>query len=429
MTKKESHQKKQPLWVILFWILAFFLPFSFALNPAENIDLSSSRVFILIIFPFWLLWGLKNKRILIDNRFRFWALVFFVFIATLSFSWAIDAGFSFRKALFFVSVLPLYLVSYQLLHSKEKRLILYKIISWSAFFLSFFSILFFSFQFIFGLDETLDFIYFFAPFLWGNSFSELVTAFPSWMINLNGITVLRTFLPFPDPHLFSLFLNLSLPFVFYSFVKTKEKFYLLISFFIFLAISLSFSRAAYLSLLLGLIFLFLRSNFFKKVLAKPVPFFAGILFVLALLFAPNPISSRFLSSFDVSEGSNSGRIEMWKKGVEIIDLHPIGGVGLGNFSRFVNPSVDERNPIYAHNLFLDFGAETGIISMLLLLAIFAAPILASLKNKTFENKLIATFFVIFFIHSMFETPFYSVPVFSLFLIILSIDPSAKGKRK
>jgi O-antigen ligase len=155
----------------------------------------------------------------------------------------------------------------------------------------------------------------------------------------------------------------------------------------------------------------------------------AIFLAVALSFA-NPVSQRFFSSFDFKEGSNAGRIETWGKALEIIRNKPWLGAGLGNYPLEIKPTADYREPIYAHNIFLDVAAETGVLNGL----IFAGIILASARGflKKAKNDL---FFVggflalvVFFSHSLVENPLFSLSVLPLFLIILSFS-NIKNERK
>ena len=66
--------------------------------------------------------------------------------------------------------------------------------------------------------------------------------------------------------------------------------------------------------------------------------------------------------------------------------------GIGNFSRYIDPESSYRLPIYAHNLFLDFSSETGIICAGLLLLLLLSPIVCFLNNKNPTKKSIGGFF-------------------------------------
>jgi O-antigen ligase len=72
-------------------------------------------------------------------------------------------------------------------------------------------------------------------------------------------------------------------------------------------------------------------------------------------------------------------------------------------------------------LFLDFSSELGVAGGLALFILIILPILNFFKNPTSKNRLIMLVFVVFFIHSMFETPFYSVSLLPLILAFLTLE--------
>jgi O-antigen ligase len=420
-------------------VLTFFIPFSFALSPTESIDLNILKIIIPLLFLLWLAHSLTTKKLFLDNRPRFWLFITFFFLTFLSFFWTIAPANALRKILFFATTIPLYFIFYQAQRSPNFIKKFFSILSFSVFLLSLFSLILFVFQFIIKLNTVLNFLrQFLAPFFLGHSLSSLVNQYSSWLVNISGQTIFRTLGTFPDPHLFSLYLSLSLPFVLYIYITTKQKKYLLYSATILTAILLSFSRAAYFSLIIGGIFLFFTSQ--PSQIIKKRIFFFYLLFnlILFLLIIPNPLFSRFISSFDLQEGSNNGRIEMWLTALQIIKQHPLQGLGLGGLAEQINSSFGIRNPIYAHNLFLDFGAETGVFNMFILFLLILSPLVLFLNNFIFNKhsnltgqgdssknlflqKLLATTFLIFFIHSLFETPFFSIRVFPLFLMLLSLN--------
>ncbi len=408
-------------WLLLFWIFVAILPFSFALNPTTEIDLSLVRVFVPILFLVWLFSSFANKNLQIDKRLRLWLLGIFIFLTLISFFWAIEESRAIRKIIFLLSFVPLYFVSFSATQIKFDRLRLMKILTWSSVVVSLFALALFFLQFIIGIDSVLaTILQYVTPLFLGNAFSSVVMAFPSWLVNIGGTTVLRTFGTFPDPHLFSLYINIVLPFAFYLFIKEKKRVYLLATAVLLISSLLAFSRAAYLSLLIGIIFLFLSSKPFLIIKKHPLHSLAIALLLFYLLALPNLFTQRLQTSIDTSEGSNQARIEMWGKGLETIKDHPLTGIGIGNFSRYVQPTSHFRDPIYAHNLFLDFGAEIGLFGTFVLFFLLLAPIAIFFTKPTSLRKFIATAFVIFIVHSLFETPFFSVRVFPLIIIFLSM---------
>lgn len=411
-------------WKNLFLFSIAILPFSFALNPTSSIDLPLVRVLFPLIFLLWLFTSLFRKKIFLDTRPRFWILLSFLFLCTLSYFWAADKQAALTKILFLLSFFPVYFLSYAISLRITFRELLLKIFVFGSFFASLFALLLFFLQFILGIEGALFIASKTASFFLGANFSEMVLAYPSWLVNIGGKTVMRTFGSFPDPHLFSLFINLSLPFVFYLWTKTASRKYLFIGLICLLASLFSFSRAAYLALCLGLVFSFFLFSNFQSLLFLTKRYFSiflGILFFCFIFLAlPNPLVQRFVSSFDLKEGSNTGRMEMWELAGKNTLENPFTGVGIGNFAKYNFPTSSDADPIYAHNLFLDFSAETGIFGALLLLLLFFTPILKLKRISSLLTKVIALTFFIFIVHSLFETPFYSVRVLPLFFLFLAI---------
>ncbi len=416
------------LWKKLFLGLVFILPFSFALGPAEGIDLQLTRALVPLLFLLWLGENLLRRKIVVDSKVRFWLLLSFLLISVLSFFWASDEARAVRKILYLFSLVPVYLTAHDFFSDPDYNFStawFLKVVSWSVLVLSLVGLAIFSLQWSIGLDPTLILLRkYWAPMFLGEAFSEVVLAFPSWLVNLSGRTVMRTFGSFPDPHLFALYLNLTLPLVIWAYYRFRKSFYLMIASLALIASLLSFSRAAYFSILVAGVFWLFQKETLRFLLQKQVWLvlagLAGVLF-FAL---PNPLWGRLLSSFNLSEGSNSGRLEMWRAGAQATYEHPWGGVGIGNFANYVDPEANLRSPIYAHNLFLDFGAETGFANALVLLALVLAPVGAVVfrsNQASIPERLVATSAVIFLVHSLFETPIYSVRVFPLFLVILAIS--------
>lgn len=417
---------------MLYKLLLFFclyLPFQFALNYSEGFDLASGRIFALVIGVLWIFKSLAQKKLYLPNKLQTFLLFSFIFFSAFSFVFAQNIDWSYRKLLFLLSFIPLCFIVADNSREKIKRIIEFLI--YGAGLVSLVGIFQFSLQFLIGIDATLMLWQkIIAPFL-GSSFSEAVFQNSSWLVGVSGNTYMRAVAFFPDPHMFSFYLGMLLPFSLALSLKYKnqKKFY----FYLFLCIStsilitdlLTFSRGGYLGLLAGLIFtLFI---FRKEITAKITfkKFIAINLFILAaaaIIIFPNPVSQRLISSFNVGEGSNIGRIETWKQSLDVIKNNPLG-VGLGNYALEIKPSAGYREPIYSHNLYFDIAAETGILNALIFIWLIAASILSFMKmGKTDKLSLAgAISLFIFSIHSIFETPLFSIHILPLFLIIIALS--------
>lgn len=397
----------------------FFLPFFFALNPFPEIDLSLIRLLPFVLLFFWFFENFKTKKFLIDKRPSFWFLILFLSLTIYSFLWAEKPIWSIRKSLFLISFLPFYFFSYSFFHQKN-FLSLFQAFFLSAFVSSILGLFQFLNAFLGNLEKTLTFWNNFQRFFLGENFSTSVLNYPSFLVNIGGYTFLRAFGTFPDPHLFGAYLALSLPFGFYLHQnkKTFRFFWITSLFFIFIVSLLSFSRTVYLMLLVE-IFLSLFLFFSQKNLFKIALLFFTIVFPF-FFFINNPLKERFFSSFDFQEGSISGRLIMWKKAIETFQKNPFKGVGLGNFPLIVNPQTTLREPIYAHNLFLDFLVENGIFSLIFLFFLFLLPFLNNLFSIEKYRHSLAIFFLGFLIYALFEAPFFSLQLYPLFLIFLAL---------
>ncbi len=509
-------------------LFPLILTFSFALSPAPTVDLNILKIIIPVLFVGWLINSMINKKIVIDYRPRFWLLLIFLFITFFSIFWTSAPVPALRKILFFVSTMPIYFVFYQAQQNKNFLFRFLNILIVSTFIASLLALIPFVLQFVIGLNPVLNFLrQYIAPFFLGNSLATLVNQYSSWLVNISGHTILRTFGTFPDPHLFSLYLAMILPLTLYFYQKTKQKKNLFYFSIILLTILFSFSRGAYLSLIVGELFLLFVNRPFNLLRKHLLFFYSLFVIVLFLIIIPNPLTNRLSSSFSIQEGSNSDRLEMWLTALDTIKEHPLIGVGLAGFGSQINNSLGIRNPIYAHNLFLDFGAETGIFNMFILLLLITSPIIFYLTNQFFTPvfinqtriykstpspsfiplrhptspshfakttrderlrrtggyegqvsgeesrksisnhslkkgggagailknqisnintahtkpipepqtpidqtfpKYLALSFLIFFVHSLFETPFFSIHVFPLFLILLAINPSSHPQK-
>lgn len=419
--------------MLLLWLLflACYLPFQVALNPTTGVDLASIRVLILGLFFWWLARGLKDKKIYLPNNFQTSCVTLFLFLTAFSAFFARNADWSVRKLGFLLSIFPIYFIVSDVVNTPEKlrKMIIGLVISGTL--AASLGIAQFMAQFFVGIDALYLFWskYVAMPFL-GRTFSQAVLEHPSWLANISGHTYFRAISVFPDPHMFAFFLGLLLPLAIALFFKDKKKMWLLCAGVIFCADILTFSRGGYLGLVGGgvAVFFVLQNKVAKR---YRIGIFLGLAFLAVALMIPGPVSSRFFSSFNVEEGSNVGRLAMWRAATENILAHPLVGVGLGNFSLAVSPLATYREPIYAHNTYLDIAVESGVLAALAWLGLILFSVAAFLK-KAGQDWLYfgaAISLIIFAIHSMTETGVYSPVVLTLFLIIIAFSNSIESNEK
>lgn len=407
--------------MILLEILAAYLPFQIALNPTQSIDLASIRVFILLIFFFWLAEGLRKKRLNVIGGPVAVFLTMFLFLSCFSLFWAKNEDWAIRKILFFLSIFPLYFVVSDLVRGREKMDKLLGILSYSGMVVAFIGIIQFLSQFVIGLDAVCNFWarYITIPFL-GASAGKAVLLNPSWLVNISGHTFLRVTATFPDPHMLSLYLGMLIPVSIGLYISKKKAIYIFSFVLMLLADFLTYSRGGYLGLMVGAIFLILV--FWRAMVGKYKLFILSFLVLIALTFIiPGPIADRFHSIFDLKEGSNVGRMDMWKKSARVALNNPLWGVGIGNYPLEIKSTASYREPITAHNTYLDIASETGIINTIIWIVLLASAIMIFIKKSAKDSffLMLATSIVVFSAHQLAETAIYSPVVLTLFVIILA----------
>ena len=408
--------------ILLFFCL--YLPFQLAVNPATGIDLASGRIIILLLALFWILEGLKNKKIIIAYKTQTLLVVSFLFLSFLSLIASQNTEWSFRKLAFLFSIFPIYFIVSGIIQNKQQVEKIIKYLVWGTGIIAIIGIIQFLLQFILGLDKSLRLWASITPYFLGSSFSQAVLENSSWLVNVSGKDIFRAVSLFPDPHMFSFYLGLIVPWalVLYFFSPQKKRIYLFIFFAVLIVDFLTFSRGGYLGVLAGIVFA--AVIFWKRIGTKHKKRLIWSLIVMVLIVSvPNPISERFLSSFNLNEGSNKDRLETWKNSVNVIKNNALLGVGLGNYPLEIKPSADYREPIYSHSLYLDIASETGIINAFIWIALIFASITSYLyrsrKNAFYLGGAISL--VIFSVHSFFETPLFSARVLPLLLIIIALS--------
>ncbi|MDD5773181.1 MAG: O-antigen ligase family protein [bacterium] len=218
-------------------------------------------------------------------------------------------------------------------------------------------------------------------------------------------------------------------------IKDKKNikifYYLVLSVLVFISLIYSRSRAGL--LLLSLIILFLvyeKFNFTKW-------FFAILsVFVLAIFLTPN--MKRFLD-FGNQDILSYYRLSIWKSSIRMISDNFWTGVGLGNFK---NSYLAFRLPIkgaisqygrfaqFAHNEFLELGAEIGFAGIIIGL-IFLAKYILSVKEKK-NSKLVINIYIaggLILFQSIFDYNFHHPGIAILFVFLLASQESLTCKEE
>ncbi|QQR77406.1 MAG: O-antigen ligase family protein [Candidatus Moraniibacteriota bacterium] len=410
-----------------FFFLFFFatLPFQFALSPMPGIDLHISRLFVIGLSGLWFIHSLIRRSLPLPSRLEAFLLLSVFFLLAFSLFFVENLSWGLRKLSFLLSFFPIFFVAFSVFREAKSREIFARVLVYGSVISGIVGIAQFFLPFIIGLDPAILFWQStILPLFSGHTFSDVVSEYSSMVVNVGGTNFLRASAFFPDPHIASFFWGMTIPLsLMLAFCTTQPKTritFSVASFIILLADILTFSRGGYLALLITA--LFALGILFSELIHKHILAFSisGLLLVL-IAATPNPLSSRLISTFDLSDHSTSGRIAIWSEAIHIIEQHPFVGVGLGNYSNTVLPSATYREPRYAHNTLLDIAAETGILSAILFFLLLSITLTRSL-TKYRNNPLIfagGCALLIFSLHSLFETPLYSVHILPLFLSLIA----------
>lgn len=134
-----------------------------------------------------------------------------------------------------------------------------------------------------------------------------------------------------------------------------------------LALILSFARSSWLGVAAGVLFLLVGMLRRQKKLAVRLLVILAFAAVVAAPFAINKAESVSDFSGDLL------RLSLWVRGSEVIAAHPLLGVGPNNL-RYHMPMISlwgEDLPVGTlENLYLTVAAETGLLSLLILCAVF-----------------------------------------------------------
>jgi O-antigen ligase len=411
----------------------FILPFQFALSPGEGVDLASIRLVTMALVFSWIIHGFLFRRMIFPSLLATLFLSGFTLLALGSALWAENSLFALRKSLFFLSFLPLFFVLAALFFDQPSwRGVILKSFALGAALSALVGIIIFFSQFLFGLEYVLAFLLIdILPFFLGPAFAQSVATHPSLLVNVSGATLLRASGVFPDPHMFSLYLGLAAPlalgFSLDSLQTRKKRFWMSIFIILLLGILLAFSRGAYVALLSGMAVYLLASGLLQAThWRKKWPIFLGGI-ILCVVLALSPFGNRLFSSFSQEDGSNRERLRLWEEAVVHIAERPFFGVGLGNYPLTVKPDATYRDPIYAHNLFLDISVELGLIGLFFFLALstlsFWQALLQWKKARQWQALSVAASLSVFFMHACFEMPLFSVHILPVFVLLLSIGVS------
>jgi probable O-glycosylation ligase (exosortase A-associated) len=103
----------------------------------------------------------------------------------------------------------------------------------------------------------------------------------------------------------------------------------------------------------------------------------GISFLIMVPFVPEKYIERAKTITDLNDPAITARLDTWKTGIEMMVDEPLRGIGLGVFKyeyvtrAIVSGEVETKAALFAHNAYIQIGAETGVIGLLIFILILA----------------------------------------------------------
>ncbi len=378
----------------------FFLPFfSFFDNPTISL-----AILVLVTFLAYLLKIIRGKRII---KIELIDLAVIAFGIILYFGGAISVGgeLSYQSALLSCSLMIGYILVVNIIRTQKWLNRCFIALISSATIVSMIGII----QYLFGTLNVswLDRDYF--PDIKGR------------------VTVL-----FENSNVLAAYLTMILPLAFCSVLRSygkKRILALLSSLMIFLCIVFTWSRGAWLALIISVLIYFI---IYSK---KTVRFLCAIAFALPFIASliPDNIVKRFTSIGDMADSSISYRVYTWKGTLNAIKENLFGGVGYGTetFGE-VYPTysyVGMEAAEHSHSLYLQILFSLGIVGLVIfccLVFLFVQQNLENIKISTdISNKLqiSATFCAVIsaLIMGAFDYIWYNYRIFYLFWIFIGLS--------
>lgn len=222
------------------------------------------------------------------------------------------------------------------------------------------------YQYFFGIDIT--------NMLWvdGEQFPELKT---------------RVFSTLQNPNILAGYLLVMMLMAFGVFCKIKRLAARvgLVAFFMLMGacLAMTYCRGAWISLLLVVLSYGAFKN--RRML---VPLFLIVAIVGAM---DASLAERLASAFSASDTSSSMRLGIWESTISMIIEHPLLGIGWGSFW-MVYPAYDffiqndAVKIVHAHNMYLNFAAEIGLVGCFAFLGVLGGHLSMALSNTRLRQS-------------------------------------------
>ena len=422
-------KKNQKVWNI-FFLLIILLPTLFVYKYVYNFRINQATIINLLalgIFTFYIFSIIKEEKIVYSTYSLNLPILLFILIITLSILINNTYWISLKD---FINFLSYFLIYFFIINNIKTK---------------------YSFNFcliIFFVTVSLISLYLLLQYYGLDPFLSDIQQLTSTLGNQNYVA---SYLALIFPIAFSFFL-----------IETKKinkilfEVVLLINY---TGIIICHTRAIWIALFFSLLlFGYLLSHYKMNKILKDNKKWLMILFSLFLLITliystDNPLNrspitaaERAVSAFDMQGSSLRTRLLIWDSTIDMIRDRPLFGSGLGTFPlHYLNYQADflKKYPNYlnfsgkageVHNEYLQLGAETGIIGLLVFILIIVILYKTNFnlikKLKMINGKIIVISLLsgitVTLIHSIFSFPFHIPAVGSAFWFIIGLTIASEN---
>ncbi len=300
-----------------------------------------------------------------------------------------------------------------------------------------------------GIKIAFDYMYFSVPFFlvwwirrkytadtgipWGIAIGIITSCIIGiWNIHIRYIPITdRLYGTHFHPNVFATVLTTTIPMTVYFTMKSKclkaKVFLSLCTIVQFVALYFTFSRGAFLSLIIGLpLAVFITALItMEKVSAKVKKGMAGLL-ILVLVFVG---SALFLRQESLTAGGKMGgeRIQMRIASVEMWKDHKLLGVGLGNwfdnyYGKYKPKGIRELDQKHPHNMSVYFLATTGLLGLIgyyaFIISVLSAVIMMGRRGDPLLCIAVLCAVLAFYIHGWLDQTIISKSLGRIYFAVL-----------
>lgn len=159
--------------------------------------------------------------------------------------------------------------------------------------------------------------------------------------------------------------------------------------------------------------------------------------ILVVVFVSQLSNDRFVQMLDLAKRSSASvRLQVWQTGLLMVKEHWLTGIGLGQFrdqylsyaSRLFNPPW-ESAILHAHNLFLQFAINLGLIGLTGFIWLIANFFIWFQKNNSYLATVLIMAMSAVLIHGLIDTTYWKNDLAALFWVVIALAVLANRKLK